>query len=52
MPQLTDQQVIDALRENGHDAEAQALAAKIAEPPADAKPGSLDQSIRRVAGRT
>ena len=54
MPTLTNNQVIEALRELGHEAEAEALAAKTAEgaePPAEPAPETMDEVLRRAAGR-
>ncbi len=52
MSSLTNAQIIEALRENGHDAEARALEQKTA----DGQPGAIqttadfNAAIRRAAG--
>lgn len=48
--QLSDEQVLEALKENGHDELAEALAAKL-EPEGDEAPKDMNARIRSAAGR-
>ena len=48
--QLSDEQVLEALKENGHRDVADALAAKL-EPEGDEAPKDMNQRIRGATGR-
>ncbi len=56
MPELTNEQIIEALTENGHKAEAEALGEKVEGEPEDEKPEAKDDglggALRRAAGRS
>jgi len=47
---VTDEQIHEALKENGHDELAASLAAKL-EPEGDEAPKDMNQRIRSAAGR-
>jgi len=49
--QLSDEQIHEALKENGHRDVADALAAKLGEEDDEAPPKDMNQRIRSAAGR-
>ena len=49
--QLSDEQILEALKENGHDELAEALAAKLEPEGDEAPPVDMNAAIRGATGR-